>query len=174
MHTLTRTATSTPILLALTLGTLAACGGTSDTFAPIDEAELGAEAVSGTVGGKDFSLASGTLSSIGTSKVISLRSYPWECTGNANPPPEGALLINFGVITQAAGVAEVEYGDSHAATLQSGIGAETSAAQHAPVKKGLIRLDTWTTEVGQQVTGALLFRNDDDEVNGTFSATVCK
>ena len=157
----------------LSLLLLAGCGSDSSAD-PITEADLSAQPLSGTVQGVAFAVVGrGTVSQIGEHSVVSLRSYAWECTGNADRPPEDGMLINFGVLEKAAGSVEVSFGDQHAATFQKGIGTETSAADTAPVQSGLIRLDSWSDTEGDVVSGALLFRSTDDEVNGTFEATVC-
>lgn len=149
------------------------CGGGSGDD-PIDESELVDEPLSGSVQGAPFEIVgAGTVTQIGGSTVISLRNYPWQCSGNVDRPPDSALLINFGVLSKQIGLDAVEFGSPHAATLQKGIGSDSSAADTAPVRKGLIRLDTFSEEEGAQVTGALLFRTADDEINGAFSATVC-
>jgi hypothetical protein len=83
------------------------------------------------------------------------------------------LVINLGALTQEVGLAEVRFGDGHGATFQKGVGRESADAETAPVRRGLIRLDKWSTEAGETVEGAMLLRSDDDEVNGTFTATVC-
>lgn len=166
-----------------------ACGGGGTVGVPAfahADLEKSESPVSGKIFGTKFNLdeGSGQVRRIPASLqapvhpetwVVSLHNYPWSCTDNAKLPPDDGLIVTFGLEAPAADTwINADFGDRAAATLQKGIGTSTSSNKTAPAQKGLIYLETWTVEVGAQISGKVGIRTKENgDVIGEFKATIC-
>ncbi|MBA2662170.1 MAG: hypothetical protein H0U74_07730 [Bradymonadaceae bacterium] len=150
--------------------------GCGPEAAKFSEPDLVSTVLSGTIDGHDYAFVSGTINKVttpnGTSYVVGLKNYEWECGPNSpRPLPEPALVVNFEVLERKAGLVEVSFADGHGGAMQ--VNVDAAQIKTIIVDDGLLRLDNWTTEAGQEVSGALVFEGANSTINGTFKATVC-
>jgi len=157
------------MMSACYLTMITGCGNPS-----IQEADIAKTSLSGNFSGKTFTVKSGSVSKAGSDYIFTLRNYEWKCTGNTQGPPADALLVSFSSLNKKAGLETITLGSQHAASLQEGVGSSANQAKTTPVESGLLRLDNWSEKVGESIKGALLFKAENIQVNGTFTATICK
>lgn len=127
---------------------------------------------SGVVRQKSITVRSVSVRFEATRKVLTLRDFASDCgvVQGALPGKDAVTVI---VVFQSSGPGEetITYADAHSATFQ--IGDDPSNVQTFPAKKGKLRFDTFATNVGDVVKGALSLESEVGYVSGTFEATVC-
>jgi len=105
---------------------------------------------------------------------FAMRNYETDCqTITEKPTPSDALLVNIGGVQPAAGEFPIAYADGHGASFQVGVFESAQKADVTPAQAGVLRFDTWSSEPGATITGAIKLTNDDSHVAGTFTAKVC-
>ncbi len=132
--------------------------------------------VGGEIKGKPFSPKSVDVefSKAQNQWFFAMRNYETDCRTITNKPtPSDALLVNIGGIEPAAGEFPIAYADGHGASFQVGVFESAQKADVTPAQAGVLRFDTWSSEPGATITGAIKLTNDDSNVAGTFTAKVC-
>jgi hypothetical protein len=147
-------------------------GGDGSTTSPGGSAFLNTPAA-GTIRGKTFTLRSASLRLEPGKRVLTLRDYESNCgVTQGSLPPADSMAVHVVVLLEAPGEERIQYADNHSATFQTGI--DPATAQTIAAKEGRLRLDTFSTVIGEKVNGALILTADDATVSGTFTAGVCQ
>lgn len=175
--------------LALTLllgcGTSAsvgAPGGAVDASSPNDDGSASASAsgavvvfpnapAAGTIRDRALTVRSASLRLEGDRRILTLREYASDCgvVQGALPSADSAS-IHVVLRRDSPGEEVVVLGDNHSATFQIGIDPKT--VQTFPAS-GRLRLDTFSTKVGDVVKGAVSLESSVGTLSGTFEAGVC-
>lgn len=126
----------------------------------------------GVVKQKSITIRSASVRFEATRKVLTLRDFASNC-GVVQGALPGKDAVTVLVVFQSNGPGEetIAFADAHSATFQ--LGDDPSNVQTFPAQAGKLRFDTFSTNVGDVVKGALTLQGEAGYVKGTFEATVC-
>ncbi len=125
----------------------------------------------GTIRERSLTVRSASVRLEGDRRVLTLRDYASDCgVVQGGLPSQDSASVHVVLRRDSPGEEIIELGDNHSATFQIGIDPKTVQAFPA---RGRVRLDTFSTTVGDIVKGAVSLESSVGRVSGTFEAGVC-
>ena len=150
---------------------LAAC---SSSETSLDKREIPSTPLEGTIATRAFApkFVGVEYDATHAQWFIKFRDDASGCNGATDAGP-GSLVVTIGALPAATGTFQIAAGDGHGASFQVGVFGAAGQADVKPAESGKLRIDTWSETPGETVTGGIILSNEESEIRGAFTATVC-